>query len=327
MANQWGRDGTSGGQGGGAAGIIIVGVLALAVGLAGGYGATRFLLPATQPQAAPRPQPPSANPDGPLYKLYQDALRQREEALKEAAKLSADLVQVRSRAASVEAELKSLKAQAAGATAADDGAEETLHRQIDALTADSMARQAELDALKATNTRLSKQKEQALRDAGDLKLKLADMSSRLNELDASNENLALHNQQKVKELESATRALKTAEAERQRLATALSAAEQQIAELKSLTVPEAPVVEDAPSTPEPEPDAAPADALTPRSQEIVSDALARAPGLRDISFDERRKLAEGLEKGVCVTDALEDLFVRVPVLTLRSLIRDLKSPC
>lgn len=67
--------------------------------------------------------------------------------------------------------------------------------------------------------------------------------------------------------------------------------------------------------------------IEPRDRILVENALARAPGLKVLSGSQRETVRDALLNGACVTDTLEQVFTRVPVLTLRSLIRDLDSPC
>jgi hypothetical protein len=59
----------------------------------------------------------------------------------------------------------------------------------------------------------------------------------------------------------------------------------------------------------------------------VASALRTAPGLETLGEAQLQQLSERLISGECVTSALENLFDRVPILTLRNLIRDLNSPC
>lgn len=67
--------------------------------------------------------------------------------------------------------------------------------------------------------------------------------------------------------------------------------------------------------------------LATRSPEAVAQALRAAPGLETLSEADRRQLTDRLVSGECVTTALESVFQRVPILTLRNLIRDLDSDC
>ncbi len=68
-------------------------------------------------------------------------------------------------------------------------------------------------------------------------------------------------------------------------------------------------------------------ALTVRNVDDVTNALARMPNFDRLNAQKQALLKEKLMEGACVTDALEAVFERVPVIALRNLIRDLKSPC
>jgi len=68
-------------------------------------------------------------------------------------------------------------------------------------------------------------------------------------------------------------------------------------------------------------------ALDARDPDAVAAALRTAPGLETLSDTDRQKLTDTLVAGECVTTALKSVFDRVPILTLRNLIRDLNSDC
>lgn len=67
--------------------------------------------------------------------------------------------------------------------------------------------------------------------------------------------------------------------------------------------------------------------LIERKPDAVAQALRTAPGLETLSASDRQRLAETLVAGECVTTALKSVFERVPIVTLRNLIRDLNSDC
>jgi chromosome segregation ATPase len=81
-------------------------------------------------------------------------------------------------------------------------------------------------------------------------------------------------------------------------------------------------------TPTTEEDNVPAaDVVEPRDADQVERAMNRMPGLDRLDADKQALLRTRLVEGACVTDALEAVFDRVPVLALRNLMRDLRSPC
>lgn len=340
MANQWGRDGGGpSGRGGGAAGLVVTGVVALALGLAGGYGTARLVAPefqAPQPSIPAAPSAPADAPatvppvrDGSLYKLYQETQRQREAAMREAGELRMKLVELQSHAGNLEAELRALR-KGAGTEGEADTAAETLalsqRQRIEQLEDELIGAKQRLEEASTAIAKANRQKEQALKEAGALKVRLTQLQSDLSDLEARNQNMELHGRQAGERLDAAEKAAKALTQERDRLKADLSAVRAErdalIAAQKQAEAPEE-------TSPEPSADETTEEDLTvaSRDRQAVADAMARAPGLKTLDFADRQRLADNLEKGACVTDALEDIFVRVPVLTLRSLIRDLDSPC
>ena len=57
------------------------------------------------------------------------------------------------------------------------------------------------------------------------------------------------------------------------------------------------------------------------------DAMNDTPGLDRLTSGQHDQLERVLVSGECVTNALGGVFKRVPVLTLRNLMRDLDSDC
>ncbi len=68
-------------------------------------------------------------------------------------------------------------------------------------------------------------------------------------------------------------------------------------------------------------------ALKSRSEASVETALRLTPGLSGLDAGKTAGLKEKLVAGACVTEALESVFERVPVIVMRNLMRDLKSDC
>ncbi|OJF91076.1 hypothetical protein AX761_06350 [Rhizobium sp. 58] len=64
-----------------------------------------------------------------------------------------------------------------------------------------------------------------------------------------------------------------------------------------------------------------------RPESEVETALRLTPGLGGLDADDIEGLRQKLVSGGCVTDALESVFERVPVIVMRNLMRDLKSDC
>ena len=64
-----------------------------------------------------------------------------------------------------------------------------------------------------------------------------------------------------------------------------------------------------------------------RDAAAVREALADLPGFSRMAPDKQTELAERLENGECVVDALKATLGRVPAIALRNLIQDLGRKC
>ncbi|WP_349434361.1 hypothetical protein [Pararhizobium sp. A13] len=84
-----------------------------------------------------------------------------------------------------------------------------------------------------------------------------------------------------------------------------------------------PLATDLPSTAE----AKPADALTPRDSLLVENVIGATRGLGFLDEEKTQRLKDKLVAGACVTDALESVFDKVPLILMRNLMRDFKSDC
>ncbi len=103
------------------------------------------------------------------------------------------------------------------------------------------------------------------------------------------------------------------------------------AELDAARADSAPGQDTAPDSPPsapPEPrEDLPLIADAPRDPPTVDAVLARTPGLDRLSAEDYQRLRSLLVSGECVTTGLQAVFRSVPVVTLRNLMRDLKSGC
>lgn len=343
MATQWGRDNNfqPGGKRGSAGLIMFVMILSLALGAAGGYAAFRY----TQPEiSAPLDDP------GPDVAELNEAL---DVALK-------DLDQARAAQAASAAEVKDLKAQTARQAADLDAMAEKLaaisteaqppqdnSAALEALSRARDALTAENDSLKTNPAALEAERDALSQNAGAAEARLAAELARLNdqvlpELTAERDQLQrkiaimLADQETLKARAKAAAESKASDAPRileleTRLAETdrkLTAAQQALAAIK-LEQPTAsePDIIAEPAEPEPAATAPDTTELAPRDANAVAAALRSAPGLGVLSEEDRQKLTDMLVAGECVTTALESVFDRVPILTLRNLIRDLNSDC
>jgi chromosome segregation ATPase len=66
---------------------------------------------------------------------------------------------------------------------------------------------------------------------------------------------------------------------------------------------------------------------SPRNSAAIASLLDDQPGLSSLDDNRRRKLQNELASGACVTDALESVFDKVPLIVMRNLMRELKSDC
>ncbi|HTO30968.1 MAG TPA: hypothetical protein VL202_07325 [Pararhizobium sp.] len=67
--------------------------------------------------------------------------------------------------------------------------------------------------------------------------------------------------------------------------------------------------------------------LVPRDPALVESVLNSTRGISVLDDDKARILKDKLSSGACVTDALESVFDRVPLIVMRNLMRDFKSDC
>jgi len=74
-------------------------------------------------------------------------------------------------------------------------------------------------------------------------------------------------------------------------------------------------------------EAEPAAGLTPRDSLLVENVIGATRGLGFLDEEKTQRLKDKLIAGVCVTDALESVFDKVPLVLMRNLMRDFKSDC
>lgn len=348
MAEQWGRDSSfqpSGRRGSGALVIVAV-VFALAIGAAGGYAASYFSQPETSrnvdaaaaksseletalvtarleldearaAQAASAAQVDELKADVARMASDLDAMTQRLAQSSSAAKPSSDgtaaleaMTRERDGLAAenqtLNQSLKALEAERDALARTADAARENMEAELARLKADVVPQlTAERDGLQRKITIM-------LADEADLKARIEAASSQ-NASDADN-IAALQAQlaQARQQLIVAQEALAALDTEKSKPPAAQGAptmaGSQQNDPATNVAEPVQP-------------------ASSPRDREVVATALRAAPGLETLSDDSRRVLSDRLVSGECVTTALEAVFDRIPILTLRDLIRDLNSGC
>lgn len=67
--------------------------------------------------------------------------------------------------------------------------------------------------------------------------------------------------------------------------------------------------------------------LVPRDPSLVESVLNSTRGVSNLDDEKTRILKDKLSSGACVTDALESVFDKVPLIVMRNLMRDFKSDC
>lgn len=205
----------------------------------------------------------------------------------------------------------------------------TLEKQLDTLKANATAEktrlESELTAAKAEVERSSETISGLQADAEKLNGELAQMKTQSDDLgDARSRTETL---------------LKAARSEAEAAKAKLAALNQRVPELeKALAVEKARTTAlerqlatlSAPVTGEtPPPDEqTPGDTgRKPRDGAEIAALLAAQPGLGRLDDTRRSRLQDELTSGACVTDALESVFDRVPLVVMRDLMRKLKSDC
>lgn len=355
MASQWGRDSSfqSGRKRGGGVASVIAVVFALALGAAGGYAAAYFTQPdkSTALEAA---RAEAAELDGALLAARQELADARAGEASSAAQVDQLKADIARMAADLDAMAEKLAASNTPDIAREDqtnAAVQAMSAERDRLAAENQSLGSQLAALEAEREALGKSANAERERLEAELLRLQDEI--LPQLTAERDRL----QQEVTRMLAAQATLETriaeaadarasdagviadlegrlAETERELKATqtALDVLERTASRSAGDADPasaadggegqaEAQAGQESQSGQEAGPVA------SPRDPDLVAAALRSAPGLETLSEEDRRKLADRLVSGECVTTALESVFERVPILTLRNLIRDLNSDC
>ncbi len=326
MVNQWGRGGNpaSASQ---AIGLTIPVIIALVMGIAGGYGASRYLNGDSSNEISARDnriaaleetvsalrlnneKVPSPSPElEKLQRQAKDAAREIDAlntTLEEAGDLRASLDKATRSLSLSQTQLSGLKRVVQERDLAIAKLENELGQQANNADAASSGR---IKSLMRENSLMSSRLA-----AGDKKRAM--LTGKIEALEATNTTL----NSTIRKLEDSSKAVETQN----------STLKNQIEELQRAAKLLEAKVDTIASEPTAQPQKPSANLpLSPtRSSAAVERALANMPGLERLSNDRQDTLRVKLIDGACVTDALASVFDRVPVLALRSLIRDLKSPC
>jgi chromosome segregation ATPase len=354
MSNQWGRNNQVTRSGGGSSGLLLAALLCLAVAGAGGYfwfarqqmqaeitalkAATSSLTEEVTKANAEKDRANKA-----LVELKKNSGNWAEELEKDYANLTLNEVPklnrlLDKRDSDIAALEKLLSTEKIAAKSAAGDFTATIARLNEQLTA------AKSDAGDAW-----KQAE----DLGNAKLALdkqvASLKSDLERATADTVAARKALEQKVAEVEKQPPTFKSAldlardvqiktleqnlSEERSRVAVLEKQLADQAAEVaKKAVVPamDTPVINDV--TPEtdvkPEVEAtAPTVDLVPRDRLMVENILSSTRGIGFLDEEKTTVLKDKLTSGACVTDALESVFDKVPLILMRNLMRDFKSDC
>ncbi|MGB3875612.1 MAG: hypothetical protein WA980_07140 [Shinella zoogloeoides] len=338
MNNQWGRsgNGTTAGGGSGAGGILFASVVSLALGAAAGYGGLRMMsgavpaseieqrdqriaelareLDARTAQVEDGSQRSQALADeNRTLKQQMEALRNSigssdDAAVAENARLTQEVIP------GLKSDLQRASRRAADAEASKTKAENALQERERRLSlgADQIARLEK--ALDQARGAQSAEAKRLAAEAATLRRQL-DEARRAEETMRTKDLPALR-----KEIAGRDREIADLKASNGTLTARIGALE---AAARSVQQDGPGNVGDGPARD----NAKPADSRNPRDASLVADAMRDAPGLDRLTGTQRDQLERTLVSGECVTNSLGGVFKRVPVLTLRNLMRDLDSDC
>lgn len=357
MSNQWGRDTqVSQARGGSPFGLLIAILVSLVLGVAAGYGAMRYLglqdadrLATVDQQIADL----SAQLNDSNRRLAEAvearkraetaldagdpataALRQTIDSQRSELDTMADTLEATSRELLVE---KEENARLAKALAEARQQRLTQDKAIERARQDAASAKASADAALADlRQRLAASEGEAGQALAELKTveiprleaQIAALADKLAKAEAAGDKISAERDALGAELARSRDALTNAE---DKLARERERSAGLQAELAAARADRAPGQVSAPDSPPAAPpenaDDLPLIADAPRDPATVDAVLARTPGLERLSAEDYQRLRSLLVSGECVTTALQAVFRSVPVVTLRNLMRDLKSGC
>lgn len=343
MNNQWGRSGNGPAAGGGSGivGILFASVVCLALGAAGGYGASRMMsgpLPTSEIEQRDQRIAELAKELDARVAQVEDTSQKAQALTGENSALKRQIEALRSNAGASEAtiavaenarlmqevvpglrnELELASQRVADAEALKKRAEEAVRdreRQL-SVTADQIARlEKALDQARSErNTAQSAETERLEAEVNTLRQQLKQSQStaetiRAKDLPALRDEIARKDRE-ISELNARNAALTA-----------------RIGVLEVAARSAQPTGQDSNGAKPALDNAKPAEGRNPRNAALVAEAMQGTPGLDRLSSGQRDQLERTLVSGECVTNALGNIFKRVPVLTLRNLMRDLDSDC
>jgi len=341
LANQWGRDSgfQSGGKKGrgGLTGLAML--LCLVIGAAGGYAAMRFIQPDSD-IVIEDTSAELARLNEALVQAREDADEARRMQAESAAQVEDLTAQAARQAADLDAMVEKLAANSSVAKVSevDNAAVEGLRQERDALAEENQILKENLASVEAELTSRSRSMTATEEELARLQDEvLPQLTAERDQLERKS-SIMLTDQENLKA--RARAAAETHASDTARIAeleTRLAEAERELAasqevldglklEERIAGQPDA-LTENDVAEPAQEPAADAASMRDAREPDAVAQALRTAPGLGTLSDADRKNLTDKLVAGECVTTALKSVFDRVPILTLRNLIRDLNSDC
>ena len=356
MSNQWGRDTQLARRPGGSpAGLLVAILVSLLLGAAAGYGAMRYLTAPDADRLAKANEQIaslSAELDDSNRRLAEaaEARKRAETALGASDPQSATLRQtldsqraeLDTMADSLEATSRQLLAEkeenARLAKALADANRIDLAREesIETARREAAARKEAEAALAELRQRLEASEGEARQSLAQLETvevprlrkELAELAERLAKTEADRDRIAAELSAGDAALAQAQRGLKAAEdglaRERQRSGALM---EERDAALAASTPGEETTPAGSSTASSQAPENIPLVVDEQRDPKAVDAVLERTPGLDRLSSSDFQKLRTLLISGECVTTGLQSVFRTVPVVTLRNLMRDLKSDC
>ncbi len=338
MNNQWGRSGNGPAAGGGSGigGILFASVVSLALGAAGGYGAFRLMDSGAVPSGEIEQRDQRI---ADLARELDARVAQAEEGSRKAAALTEENSTLRRQVETLSSE--------AGAPDSSVAIAENARLTQDVVP--GLRNALELASQRVADAEaLRKRAEEAVRDRERQLSLRADQIGRLEKaLDQAHGERSTAQSAETERLEAEADTLRQQLQEAQRAAETLRtkdlpALREEIArkdqEISGLNARNAaleaaersarqPTGQDGNGAKPALGNARPAEGRSPRNGALVAEAMRRTPGLDRLASGERDQLERMLLSGECVTNALGGVFKRVPVLTLRNLMRDLDSDC
>lgn len=265
---------------------------------------------------------------------------------KRVAALQADVIAQDSAALDLQKQLEAAKAEREALQSRSEAALTQAEEQLAVATTEASELKTRLATLEAAQSGSQKaladaksQASAATAEAAQLKTRLAntetgelsDLAKRLETATAERAAAVDDFQAALKanadlkaELAAAKAALETAE---KASAAAPRGIEPSVTSEPETTVTSPAVAEETPATDSQAVEPPAVIARQPRDRQRVESVLTTAPGLDTLDVAAMKTLGDRLVEGACVTDALDDVFERVPLVALRNLIRDLGSDC